>query len=322
MIKVFYKSKGQILTTSDIKELTQNLGFDDVLWIDLYKPEIIENQAVEEFFFFIFQSRAQAEEIESSSRYSETDNAIFVNTDFITPSPDAYSEESVSFVICEGVLVTTRQAPLRTITDFQKRMVNSYGLYSTGYHIFMAIMENRVDLDADMIEVMAKEIEKFGRNVNVGAKVDDDFLLDINQMQENTMMVRENIVDKQRIVTAITRSNKFPSDIRPRLDVLVNDISSLLNHTNFNFERLEYLQNTVLGLINLEQNKIMRTLTFVSLLFMPPTLISGIFGMNVELPIANTKFALDDFLIIVFVMIISVVLASFFFRKRRRAKNL
>ena len=48
MIKVFYKSKGQILTTSDIKELTQNLGFDDVLWIDLYKPEIIENQAVED----------------------------------------------------------------------------------------------------------------------------------------------------------------------------------------------------------------------------------------------------------------------------------
>ena len=172
-----------------------------------------------------------------------------------------------------------------------------------------------------MIEVMAKEIEKFGRNVNVGAKVDDDFLLDINQMQENTMMVRENIVDKQRIVTAITRSNKFPSDIRPRLEVLVNDIASLLNHTNFNFERLEYLQNTVLGLINLEQNKIMRTLTFVSLLFMPPTLISGIFGMNVDLPIVHTKFALDDFLIIIFIMIISVVLASFFFRNRRHAKK-
>ena len=99
------------------------------------------------------------------------------------------------------------------------------------------------------------------------------------------MMVRENIVDKQRIVTALTRSDKFPSDIRPRLDVLVNDIASLLNHTNFNFERLEYLQNTVLGLINLEQNKIMRILTYVSLLFMPPTLISGIFGMNVKLPI-------------------------------------
>lgn len=317
MIKVFYKSKGQILTTSDIKELTENLGFDDVLWIDLYEPERVETQAVESFLETTLQSRAQAEEIESSSRYSETDNAIFANTDFISPGPDNYSEESVSFVICEGVLVTTRQAPLRTITEFQKRVSYSYKLYPTGYHIFVAIMENRIDLDADMIEVMAKEIEKFGRNVNVGAKVNEDFLLEINQMQENTMLVRENIVDKQRIVTAITRSNKFPSDIRPRLEVLVNDISSLLNHTNFNFERLEYLQNTVMGLINLEQNKIMRVLTYVSLLFMPPTLISGIYGMNVNLPIFGEGFGLKDFLIIICVMLLSVIVASVLFHKTR-----
>ncbi|MCI1720782.1 MAG: magnesium and cobalt transport protein CorA [Bacteroidales bacterium] len=320
MIQVFYKSKGQIATTSDVKELTENLGFDDVLWIDLYEPSAVETKSVEEFLETTLQSRAQAEEIESSSRYSETDTAIFANTDFISPGPDSYSEESVSFVVSEGVLVTTRQAPLRTFTEFQRRMVNSYKLYPTGYHIFVAIMENRVDLDADMIEVMAKEIEKYGQNVNVGAKVNEDFLLDINQMQENTMMVRENIVDKQRIVTAVLRSDKFPSDIRPRLEVLVNDIVSLLNHTNFNFERLEYLQNTVLGLINLEQNKIMRILTFVSLLFMPPTLISGIFGMNVNLPIFGENFRLADFCMILFIMLLSVLVASILFRHRRITK--
>lgn len=318
MIQVFYKSRGQIKTTSEAKLLAEDLGFDDVLWIDLYLPEKAETAAVEDFLETTLQSRAQAEEIESSSRYSETDNSIFANTDFISPGPDSYTEESVSFVISEGVLVTTRQAPLRTITEFQKRMSYSYKLYPTGYHIFVAIMENRVDLDADMIEVMAKEIEKFGKNVNVGAKVNEDFLLDINQMQENTMMVRENIVDKQRIVTAFTRSDKFPSDIRPRLEVLVNDITSLLNHTNFNFERLEYLQNTVLGLINLEQNKIMRILTFVSLLFMPPTLVTGIFGMNVKLPVFGENFRLLDFCLIVFVMLLSVVIVSFLFRNRRK----
>ena len=87
MIQVFYKSKGQILTTSDVKELTENLGFDDVLWIDLYEPDRVETQAVEDFLETTLQSRAQAEEIESSSRYSETDNAIFANTDFISPGP-------------------------------------------------------------------------------------------------------------------------------------------------------------------------------------------------------------------------------------------
>ncbi len=324
MIKIFYKSKGQIHTTSEANQLRDSLGFDDVLWIDLFEAEKAETEVVEEFLETTLQSRAQAEEIESSSRYSETDNSIFANTDFITPGGETgYKEESVSFVISEGVLVTTRQAPLRTITDFQRRMLYSsysYKLYPTGYHIFVSIMENRVDLDADMIELMAKEIESFGRNVNVGGKVSESFLLNINKMQENTMMVRENIVDKQRIVTALIRSDKFPSDIRPRLDVLVNDIASLLNHTTFNFERLEYLQNTVLGLINLDQNKIMRVLTFVSLLFMPPTLISGIYGMNIKLPIFGEEFLLRDFGVVIFVMVLSVIIASIIFKNRRLIK--
>src|SRR5574344_928883 len=315
MIQVFYKSKGQIATTSDVKELTENLGFDDVLWIDLYEPSAVETKSVEEFLETTLQSRAQAEEIESSSRYSETDTAIFANTDFISPGPDSYSEESVSFVISEGVLVTTRQAPLRTFTEFQRRMLNSYKLYPTGYHILVAIMEGRIDLDADMIEIMSKEIEQFSKRVSLGENVNEDFLLDINQLQENTMMVRENVVDKQRMISSILKSDKFPRDVHAKLNVVIKDIGSLLNHTNFSFERLEYLQNTVLGLINLEQNKIMRVLTFVSLLFMPPTLISGIFGMNVTLPVTGHKKL--DFIIIVAIMLVSVLVASLLFRKKK-----
>src|SRR5574344_1676482 len=315
MIQVFYKSKGQIATTSDVKELTENLGFDDVLWIDLYEPSAVETKSVEEFLETTLQSRAQAEEIESSSRYSETDTAIFANTDFISPGPDSYSEESVSFVISEGVLVTTRQAPLRTFTEFQRRMLNSYKLYPTGYHILVAIMEGRIDLDADMIEIMSKEIEQFSKRVSLGENVNEDFLLDINQLQENTMMVRENVVDKQRMISSILKSDKFPRDVHTKLNVVIKDIGSLLNHTNFSFERLEYLQNTVLGLINLEQNKIMRVLTFVSLLFMPPTLISGIFGMNVTLPVTGHK--KWDFIIIVAIMLVSVLVASLLFRKKK-----
>ena len=84
--------------------------------------------------------------------------------------------------------------------------------------------------------------------------------------------------------------------------------------TNFSFERLEYLQNTVLGLINLDQNKIMKVLTFVSLLFMPPTLISGIFGMNVKLPLLDSNW---DFVLVIAVMLLSVFAASFVFKKRK-----
>jgi magnesium transporter len=95
---------------------------------------------------------------------------------------------------------------------------------------------------------------------------------------------------------------------------LIKDVNSLINHTNFSFERLEYLQNTVLGLINLEQNRIMKIFTFVSLLFMPPTVIASIYGMNVDLPMMG---GLIDFAIIMTIMLVSVVTASILFRRKK-----
>ena len=282
MIEIFYKSKGQVLPSNEMA-LLNDLGWDDVLWIDLFEPTGEEKRSVEDFLETTLQSRAQAEEIESSSRYSETETTIFANTNFLIPGPDDYSMETVSFIISESILVTIRQVPLRTFTDMQRRVQLASKLYPTGYHILVAILENRIDLDADMIELMSKEIAQFSKRVSVGENVNEEFLLDINQLQENTMLVRENVIDKQRMISAILKSDKFPRDVHTKLTVVLKDISSLLNHTNFSFERLEYLQNTVLGLINLDQNKIMKILTFVSLLFMPPTLISGIFGMNVNI---------------------------------------
>ena len=313
MIAIFYKSKGQVLPSNEMA-LLNDLGWDDVLWIDLFEPTGEEKRAVEDFLDTTLQSRAQAEEIESSSRYSETETTIFANTNFLIPGPDDYSMETVSFIISESILVTIRQVPLRTFTDMQRRVQLSSKLYPTGYHILVAILENRIDLDADMIELMSKEIAQFSKRVSVGENVNEEFLLDINQLQENTMLVRENVIDKQRMISAILKSDKFPRDVHTKLTVVLKDISSLLNHTNFSFERLEYLQNTVLGLINLDQNKIMKILTFVSLLFMPPTLISGIFGMNVNLPLVGN---LSDFFIVLGIMLVSVLVASFFFRKRK-----
>ena len=316
MVDIFYKSGGQTLVSNKY-DLLEELGYDDVLWMDLIGPSGEEKRAVEEFLNTTLQSRAQAEEIESSSRYSETETTIFANTNFMIPGPESYSSEAVSFILCEGILVSLRHAPLRSFTDIQRKLQASYRMFPTGYHIMVGLMENRIDMDADMIEILAKEIAQLSRRISLGESLEEDFLLEVNQMQENTMVVRENIVDKQRLVSSVLRSDKFPRDVYPKLEVLLKDIESLIKHTNFSFERLQYLQNTVLGLINLEQNKIMKIFTFVSLLLMPATLIASIYGMNVELPIMETRW---DFILIMTVMVSSVLTAVYFIRKRRMLK--
>jgi magnesium transporter len=312
MVDIFYKSNGKIVT-ADAVGVLDSLGLDDVVWIDLFTPSGDEKRSVEAFLDTTLQSRATAEEIESSSRYSENDTTIFVNTNFMIPSPEKYTMESVSFILHEGIMVSVRNAPLRSFTDIQRKLVTNFKAFPTGYHVMLGILENRVDMDADMIELMSKEIAQYSKRVSLGENVGEKFLLDINQLQENTMMVRENIVDKQRMISSIIRSDKFPRDVVSKMNILLKDVSSLINHTNFSFERLEYLQNTVLGLINLEQNKIMKIFTFVSLLLTPPMLIASIYGMNVALPSVG---GLWDFFIVLFVMLISVFCAFLIFRHR------
>ena len=312
MVEVFYYSNGQILT-AESTDIFKSIPVKDALWLDLFDPTVDEKRDVEEFLGTNLQSRAQAEEIESSSRYSETADSITVNTDFLIPGPESYAMESVSFMLTANTFTSIRQVPLRSFTDIQRRMQFNPGLYPTGFHILAGILETRIDLDADMIELMSKEIAQYSKRVSLGEDVNEDFLIDINQLQENSMTVRENIVDKQRMISSLLKSDKTPDILNGKLNIMLKDANSLITHTDFSFERLEYLQNTVLGLINLDQNKIMKVFTIVSLLLMPPTLIASIYGMNIKLPLIGGNW---DIIVIAASMIVIVLALIILFRRR------
>lgn len=313
MVSIFYRSGGQIVLSQTISDFSV-LKLEDVVWIDLFSPSGDEKRAAESFLDTEIQSRARAEEIESSSRFSETATAIFANTNFLIPGPEEYAMEAVSFTIVGNVLTTLRDVPLRSFTELQRKMQALPRLFPNGYWVFVSIMDQRVDLDADMIELLSKEIAQYSKRVNQQEDINEDFLLDINQLQDNTMIVRENIVDKQRLISNMMKSDKYPSELEPRFNVLLQDISSLINHSNFSFERLEYLQDTVVGLINLEQNNIMKIFTLISLLLMPPTLVASFYGMNVALPLSEKPWS---WMLILGFMLLSLAVILFLFKRRK-----
>lgn len=313
MIAIFYKRDDKLVVSQSEKDLSK-LNREDVLWIDLLSPSGEEKHTVDDFLGEEIQSRAQAEEIESSSRYSETENAIFANTNFLMPGPEDYTMEAVSFTFVGDCLTTLRDVPIRSFTELQRRIVARPQMYPSGYTVFVSIMDQRVDLDADMIELMSKEIAQYSKRINQQEDINEDFLLDINQLQENTMIVRENIIDKQRLIQNMIKSDKYPSDLQSRFNVILQDITSLINHANFSFERLEYLQETVLGLINLDQNNIMKIFTLVSVLLMPPTLVASFYGMNVPLPFQDK--GLSWLFLLVF-MLVLVGFVLYIFRKKK-----
>jgi magnesium transporter len=146
-------------------------------------------------------------------------------------------------------------------------------------------------------------------------QVEKETLVYLSQLQENIMIIRENIIDKQRTLSSILKSNLFPSDIQSKVTVMINDVNSLLNHADFGFERLEYLQNTVLGLINVEQNKIIKIFTITSVVFMPPTLIASIYGMNFDImPETHWKYG---YLFSIVLMIFSAAITLYIFKRKK-----
>ncbi|MBQ8307918.1 MAG: magnesium and cobalt transport protein CorA, partial [Alistipes sp.] len=280
MITIYLKQYNKIIRNADVA-LFEELGYDDILWIDMLQPTIKEQKAVENFMEFSLQTRQQVEEIESTSKYSESENTIVSNSNFFVPTGDSFRVEPVSFTISnEGVLVSVRQVEFRTFREAEKRLQMNYRSYSTGYHIFISLLEVRIDYDADLVEMVAKQVGALSKEISTEDSIDKEIILRINSLQESTMLLRENIFDRQRVLSGVLRSERFPNDIYPRLQLMIKDVNSLINHADFSFQRLDYIQDSALGLINIEQNEIVKIFSVASVIFMPATLIASMYGMN------------------------------------------
>ena len=280
MITIYLKQYNKIIRNADPK-LFDELGYDDILWIDLLNPTIKEQKAVEAFMEISLQTKQQVEEIESTSKYSETENAIISNSNFFVPTGDSFVVQPVSFIISnEGVLVSVRTAEFRTFREAEKRLQMSYRSFSTGYHLFISLLEVRIDYDADLVEMIAKQVAALSKDINSEDSIDKKVIHRINALLESTMLLRENIFDRQRVLSGILRSERFPNDIYPRLQLMIKDVNSLINHADFSFQRLDYIQDAALGLINIEQNEIVKIFSVAAVIFMPATLVASIYGMN------------------------------------------
>lgn len=316
MVKFFYRSGAEILSSQSETELSA-VSRENVIWIDMLQPTGDQKRLVEQYIGTEIQSRAESEEIESSSRFSEENGAIFANTNFLSPADDEILMDAVSFILVKGILTTIREIPLRSLNTLQMKMQAVPDEYPDGNTVFVDIMDRRVDLDADIVELISKDVTRYSRRINQNEDINEDFLLDINQMQQNAMNIRANMIDKQRLISNLMKSKIFPKDaeLRERLGIMLQDIASLVNHISFTFERLEYMQETVIGIINLDQNRIMKVFTFVSILLMPATLVASFYGMNVRLPLAGKGWA---WIAIIALMVLLMVAMIWYFFKRKK----
>jgi magnesium transporter len=282
MIRVYTFSQGKI---SQFKNPSfKSIGeLESIVWIDLQSPSKEEKHFVETTFGIEFFSPQELQEIESSSRFIETDETIEMNLGFVAMDGEM-TVQNVTFILKANVLFSFRQGDLKVFAEAVRRLksAGSSEKKEHGLNVFLTVLETRIDGDADLIEALNRRLNAISKALISRRSLDEDLLVSIAQLQENVMLLHETITEKQRVASSFLRVPEFSRIQNERLTIILKDIASLLQHSQFSSERLEFLQNTFLGLVNIEQNQVIKIFTVVTVVFMPPTLIASIYGMNFD----------------------------------------
>lgn len=279
MIRVFSINRGRIEQFKN-PPLQEIPDYNNVIWLDLQSPTPQEREYIERTFNIEFFTTQEAQEIESSSRFLETEDTIEINLGFVSAEQELVVQ-NVTFILKGNVLFTYRQGDIKTFAEAVRRLKTmTAGTKEHGLDIFLTILETRIDGDADLIEGINRRVNHISKALISKRTLKENILLGIAQLQENVMLLHQAITEKQRVVSSLIRVPEFNKIENERLTIIIRDIASLLQHSQFSSERLENLQGTFMGLVNMEQNQVIKIFTVVTVVFMPPTLIASIYGMN------------------------------------------
>ncbi len=314
MLRIYYKKEKRLAKESDIS-LLRTIPLSDLVWVDLQNSTVEEKVTIETYFDIKYSSVEESTEIESSSRFNELDDELIINSNFLSLKQQDFDYCPVSIILEKGILFTYRDDDLKTFGESVKKIKSNPGSFTNGYHILLTILETGIEQDADIIEGLAKDIADLNKKLTLNRKRSDgEILLKIASFQNYNILMRENIVDKQRLVSSLMKSSLFPEEYMNVLRIMIKDIGSLIEHNKFAFERLEYLQNTFMGLVNIEQNRIIKIFTVATVAFMPPTLIASVYGMNFKImPELGWDYG---YLFAITLMVLSSVLTLIFFKKK------
>ncbi len=262
-------------------------------WIDLEEPTQEEEALVERCVQVDVPTQSEMAEIEPSSRLYEQDGALYMTASVLYGVVDGHpSTTPISFVLTTKRLVTVRYATPKPIRAYIEHVQRDPEVARDASTVLVRLLDAIIDRLADELENLGAEIEKislqiFGRDIDqrrIPAARLTALLTRIGRSQTLLAKIRLSAVSTTRMLNFLGNSNRLhmdsEDDARHHLASLSTDVTALSEHANFLSDNLIFLLDASLGLISIEQNAAMKLFSWAALVFLPPTLIAGIFGMN------------------------------------------
>ena len=316
MINLFVLQKGR-LAQEQVDDRNELL-LHKPIWIDVVDPDDEELAWIKEAYGVALPELEDLGDLEASARYFEgEDENIHIRTDFLLAEDDASRNVRVAFVLAKDVLFSIHDEDLPVFRLVRLRARMRAGSVRNAKDVLMDLYATDAEYSADSIEEIYERLEEASKRVlaeNVTDEAAADVLETIAREEDLNGRIRRNVMDTRRAISFLMRSQMLSAEQQDEARQIMRDIDSLENHTAFLFDKINFLMDATVGFININQNKIIKLFSVVSVGLMPPTLIASIYGMNFKfMPeldwAAGYPWALG-------LMVVSALLPLAYFRKK------
>ncbi len=288
MLSVFVPSDLSLkkAAVGDLSALPEN-----AVWIDLVKPTPEEDHAVERLAGIAVPTREDMQEIEISSRLYIENGARYMTATLMCQSDsDMPRTTAVTFILAGHRLVTVRYEMPKPFALVENKLGRTCSPIISGEMVLMELMDAVIDRCADILERVGADIDQVSHDIfepeserHGHAKQYSQILIAIGRKGDLTSKVRESLVSIGRVVTflsAVMEGVKWSKDMREQLKTMQRDVASLTDHASYLSNKITFVLDAMLGVVNLEQNNIIKLFSVMAVVLMPPTLIASVYGMN------------------------------------------
>lgn len=309
----------------EINEDNQAL-LDDAIWIDLLQPTRKEELFLEQRLALNIPTREEMREIELSSRLYKNKGALFMTATMIAESSSPNPKhDAVTFVLAKQQLITIRYIEPQSFRLFLSQIHRTDFVSKQNSLLLIELLEVTIDRLADILESIGHQLEDTSKTIFRPEQESQgvhklDYQLLIQQIGVNADLntnARESLVTFNRLITFFAQSAEaqIENEEKLRLGTLSKDVSALSDHANFISSKVNFLLDATLGLINIEQNSIIKIFSVAAVIFLPPTLIASIYGMNFHfMPELSYKWG---YFMAVGLMFLSALLPYKYFKRKK-----
>ncbi len=282
MIRVFDLHEGR-LRQIPIETRDDLVGVKPI-WIDLVMPEDEQLAWARDIFGVELPNPKELTDLEASARfYVEENGEVHLHSDFLLDRKDESRNVAVAFVLYKNTLFSVRNKELPVFRLQRLRAKAESGYVSEAKDVLLDLYAAEVEYSASALEDVYDELENVGRQVFRSHMTDDEagkILAAIAEEEDLNGRIRRNVLDTRRALSFLMRGKFLSEEQHNEVREILRDIESLDGHTAFLFNKINFQMDATVGFINVNQNKDLKRLTIISVIFMPLNLLAGIGGMS------------------------------------------